>query len=286
MSIVETADTARSAFGVLHDRPRVAVLHAPGTNRDGEAALALDAAGAAAEIVLVDDRPRLSDYAAVVVPGGFSHGDALGAGARLALDVAAELRAFADTGRVVLGICNGFQALVRGGLLPGTLAGTPGGGATGSATTGSTRRVTLTHNESGRFVCRWVHLAADTSATADIAAFLPEVLTCPVAHGEGRIAVDSAETLDALQRGGHVLFRYVRAPGVSDEQRDAEGLVGHNPNGSAGDIAGLCDATGSIWGLMPHPEDHIITAQHPRRDPKAGLGLGLFAALVDRARRA
>jgi phosphoribosylformylglycinamidine synthase len=241
----------------------VAVLHAPGTNRDGEALVALEQAGAAAAIVPVGR--DLHQFDAVVVPGGFSYGDALGAGTRLALEINEPLADFAAGGRPVLGICNGFQALVKAGLLPG---------CEGSAG----RRVTLAHNANGRFECRWVHLAVEPDCRAGLHGVLPSIIACPVAHGEGRIAVDRPEQADDLARRGHVLFRYVGADGLP-----ADGRYPENPNGSAADIAGLCNEDGNVWGLMPHPEDHIVDAQDPYGRP-GRLGLALFQALVDRAR--
>jgi phosphoribosylformylglycinamidine synthase len=250
-------------------RPRVAVLHAPGTNRDGEAVAALEQAGGTATIVPVGR--DLGTFAAVVVPGGFSYGDALGAGTRLALDVSSPLSEFAASGRPVLGICNGFQALVKAGLLPGA-------DAPPSSETCGVRRVTLAHNANGRFECRWVHLAPEPGSRAALNGFLPPVIACPVAHGEGRLVVDGPDTADALASSGQVLFRYVAADGTA-----ADGRYPENPNGSAADIAGLCNPAGNVWGLMPHPEDHIDESQDPY-GRRGRLGLALFEALVERAR--
>jgi phosphoribosylformylglycinamidine synthase I len=242
--------------------PAVAVLHAPGTNRDGDALVALERAGAAPAVVPVGR--DLAGYDAVVVPGGFSNGDALGAGARLGLDVAEPLAAFAAEGRPVLGICNGFQALVRAGLLPGP--------------PDRARTVTLAHNANGRFECRWVHLALEPGAAAGLDDEVPTVVACPVAHGEGRLAVGVESTAAELARQGQVLFRYVDARG-----RPVEGRYPENPNGSVADIAGLCNAAGNVWGLMPHPEDHLGPEQDPYHRPGRS-GLALFRALVRRAR--
>ena len=235
----------------------VGVLHAPGTNRDGETARAIALAGGRPEIVSIGT--SLDRFAALVLPGGFSYGDALGAGARLALEAGEALVAFAATGRPVLGICNGFQALVRAGLLPGPVA--------------SQRTVSLVENERARFECRWVHLAVQSGAAANIAAELPAVISCPVAHGEGRIAVSD----DVVPDPETILFRYVQEDG-----RPANGAYPDNPNGSLADIAGLCNAAGNVWGLMPHPEDHLNLLADPFGRPNRE-GLGLFKALVRRA---
>ena len=238
--------------------PRIAVLTAPGSNREGEAARAVTLAGGAATIVAIGD--PIDRFDAAILPGGFSYGDALGAGMRWAFETGETMRAFAAAGKPVLGICNGFQALVRAGLLPGD------GPAAGPE---HERTVTLTTNIQGRFVCRWVALAVAPGNAAGLGRRLPAVIACPVAHGEGRLAVRDAATLDALAANGNVLFRYVE---------------GTNPNGSVGDIAGLCDRQGLVWGLMPHPEDHIVDMQNPFPHRRGRCGLALFEAFVSRAR--
>jgi phosphoribosylformylglycinamidine synthase len=199
----------------------------------------------------------------LVIPGGFSYGDDLGAGTLWALDLQQrldeELAQFVATGRPVLGICNGFQALVKSGLLPG------------SAPAGQSRRVTLTANESGKFECRWVYLRPNPAGPNLFTQNLETLIYCPVAHGEGRLVVadaDSAETLDAQ---GLIALTYV----------DKEGSTARypaNPNGSIMNIAGLSNAAGNVLGLMPHPENHIFNWQHPRRHlGETGMtGLPLF----------
>lgn len=242
---------------------RVAVLHAPGTNRDDEAARAFHLAGATTETVHVLElgrldggaaERRLTEFDAVLVPGGFSYGDALGAGTRLALETGGLLAAVAATGRPVLGICNGFQVLVRAGLLPGPA--------------GTARRVTLTHNAAGRFVCRWVTLQPPASSRAALRTDTSGVVACPVAHGEGRIAVADPDLATHLAANGNVLVRYVE---------------GTNPNGSVDDIAGLVDDTGTVWGLMPHPEDHVTDAQNAFPERPGRSGLPLFRSFVELA---
>jgi len=242
--------------------PLVGVLHAPGTNRDGEAARAVTLAGGEARIVHLDE--SLDPFAALIVPGGFSYGDALGAGGRLALEIGEALAAYAATGRVVLGICNGFQTLAKAGLF---------------SPPPHPRRITLTHNASNRFECRWVTLAVEPDNPAGLA---PCIVACPVAHGEGRVVrfeTAAVETARAeLPDGIRALFRYVRPDGTP-----AAGAHPFNPNGSFADLAGVCNAAGNVWGLMPHPEDHVVAAQDPFRRPGRS-GLVLFEALVDRAR--
>jgi phosphoribosylformylglycinamidine synthase subunit PurQ / glutaminase len=245
------------------------VLTAPGSNRDGEAARAVRLAGGDADIVAFG--ASLDGFDGVLLPGGFSYGDALGAGMRWALEVGDAVRDVAAAGKPVLGICNGFQVLVRAGILPGTVSGSgPAADATGdhaAATPG--RTVTLTANAGGRFVCRWVTLAVEPGNRAGLHGVVPERIACPVAHGEGRLAVHDTATLTALETGGHVLFRYTE---------------GSNPNGSVGDIAGLCDDSGLVWGLMPHPEDHVTDDQNPFPHRPGRHALAFFEAFVSRAR--
>ena len=256
-------------------KPRALVLLAPGTNRDRDLLEALESAGGCGETLplssLAGEWRKRGNFELLVVPGGFSYGDALGAGALLALDLrlrfAGEVAAFASTGRPVLGICNGFQALVKAGLLPGADFQLPA------------RSVTLTSNERGRFECRWVGLAAPESRS-----FWTEGLgggiSCPVAHGEGRIATDSQATLDRLFSEGRVALVYSDPGGLS-----AGGLWPVNPNGSAGDIAGLCDARGNILGLMPHPENAIHDRQYRNLPGRGGTGaLRLIENGIRRAR--
>jgi phosphoribosylformylglycinamidine synthase len=221
-------------------RPHAIVLAAPGTNRDHDVSFALDLAGAEPRIVLLAellaDPAVLGTAQMLVVAGGFSYADALGAGRMWSLElshgVGDSLTAFVAAGKPVIGICNGFQVLTGTGLLPGALG----------------------HNASGHFQCEWVSLEAPTSRciwTRDLESF-----ECPIAHGEGRYVHDDPA---ALAAAGQVALRY----------------IGHNPNGSVDDIAGVCDESGVVLGLMPHPENHVIARQHPRRSRGTAGSLGL-----------
>jgi phosphoribosylformylglycinamidine synthase len=255
----------------------VLILHASGANRDGEAARAIALAGGKTEVVHINQLrsgdKRLADYGGLLLPGGFSYGDALGAGARLALDMQVylhdQLHAFVAAGRPVLGICNGFQTLVKAGLLPGPAQATRGG-----IEEMARRRVTLTENAQGGFECRWVYLARATNATSPLLAGVDQLIFCPVAHGEGNFQAQDQAALDELAAAGLVALRYVDASG-----QPAQGEYPCNPNGSAGDIAGICNHVGNVLGLMPHPEDHVTPIQSPLRTP-GGLGLPLFSAFV------
>jgi len=281
-------------------KPRVVVLHAPGTNRDREAAMACTLAGAHAEIVhlnqLLAGERQLSDYGFLVLPGGFSYGDDLGAGTLWALALrerlGEELRRFVAEGRPVLGICNGFQALVKAGLLPGGNGMVHCRGAESAEAprysprplrlcgeTASPRQATLAPNRSAHFECRWVYLRPESNSPCLFTRGLRELLLVPVAHGEGNFVPRDLPLLEALRARGQVALTYV----------DAEGGPAHypdNPNGSAGNVAGVCNPAGNVLGLMPHPEDLVFPYQHPRwtRGEAGGLGLALFVNGVRAAR--
>jgi phosphoribosylformylglycinamidine synthase subunit PurQ / glutaminase len=254
-------------------RPRAIVLRAPGTNCDEETAAAWERAGADVETWHVGrllETPRaLDSFRILTIPGGFSYGDDLGAGrifaTRLGTVLDDALRRFHDRGGLVMGICNGFQVLVRAGLLPGG----PGPCA-----------ATLTFNDSGHFESRWIRLAPRPGITP----FLKDadLIELPVAHGEGKFVTSESSSLAALESGGQVVLRYVDEGGRPTRDYPA------NPNGSLGAVAGLCDPTGRIFGLMPHPERHVDPLHHPRwtrRGPAVeGDGLRFFRNAVDALR--
>jgi phosphoribosylformylglycinamidine synthase I len=244
--------------------PRTLVLRAPGTNCDHETAHAFERAGGLARRVHVRalvDRPQLLDDCQILcIPGGFSYGDDIASGRIFALELRLRLgdvlRRFHDRGGLVLGICNGFQVLLQTGLL---LADPASG----------TALAALAHNDSGRFIDRWVQLRV----CGDRCVFLRRLTTLelPVAHGEGRFTMRSAADLTRLDAAGQLVLRYAA---------DAAGRS-TNPNGADGDVAGACDETGRILGLMPHPERFIDATQHPawagRIDPTTtGAGLAIF----------
>lgn len=265
----------------MTSRPSVWIVQAPGTNRAREAAWACERAGGASEIVplaaLLEGARTLDRCRFLVLPGGFSYGDALGAGrvwaSVLRHRLGEALEAFVASGRPVLGICNGFQALVQAGLVPG---GRDGG-------VWSARRdaeVTLTENAPGGFVCRWVRLEPEPSSPCVFTQGLSAPIWCPAAHGEGRVRARDAEALARLEARGAVALRYSSPDG-------GDAVWPWNPNGSDRGIAALCNAQGNVMGLMPHPEDHIEHAQHPRAHEgvRGGLGLALFEQGVRYAAR-
>lgn len=272
-------------------KPPILILHATGTNRDREAAWACELAGGAPEIVHVNrlaaGEVRLANYRMIVIPGGFSYGDDLGAGKAWAVGLrhrlAEELAAFVASGRPVLGICNGFQVLVKAGLLPGDEAEVKAENLTSALAL--TSKVTLARNDSARFECRWVHLAPNPASPCIFTRGLAEPIYCPVAHGEGKFVAASPEALAEIEAAGLPALRYT----VPEAKVKAEVKTGvststsastypWNPNGSQNAIAGICNPQGNVLGLMPHPEDHIVPEQHPgyHRGVTGNLGLALF----------
>src|SRR4051794_24721224 len=243
-------------------KPSALILRTAGTNCDGETAYGFELAGAETEPVHINRlivRPDLLDgYQILAIPGGFSYGDDIAAGRILASQVAHHLsdalNAFVDAGRPIIGICNGFQVLVKTHLLPGPTD--PAVGAPASARAGQT--CTLTHNDCGRFVDRWVRLAVRPSPcvwTRDLqagAGEAPPVVELPIAHGEGKFVPGDETIRRALWDNGQVALTYARADGSP-----AGGQFPDNPNGSTDDVAGVCDRTGLVFGLMPHPERHV-----------------------------
>jgi phosphoribosylformylglycinamidine synthase len=243
-------------------RVRVLVIRAAGINCEDEVMHCWGLAGADPVLLHVNElaqRPALlDDFSVVTIPGGFSYGDDLGAGALLAQRVQFELREplreRVARGGGVLGICNGFQVLAKMGLLPS--------GKFGRDT------ITVTYNDSAKFEARWVRL----EVCVDRCPYLTPgtMLEMPVEHAEGKVFVADERTAHELFDAGLVALRYVDAEGRWDRYPA-------NPNGSTLGIAGLCDATGRIFGLMPHPDRHFDHTQHPcwtarpREGPADGL---------------
>ena len=226
---------------------RAVILRAPGTNCDVETAFAFQQAGAEATLVhvnqLIRREQRLADYQIMVIPGGFTYGDDIAAGKVLAnefrLKLGEDIIRFIEAGGLILGICNGFQVLVKAGFLP-------------EPTNGGSPRLTLAANDSGKFECRWVHLKVNRESPCIFTRGI-DSMYLPVAHGEGKVVADP-----------EVLFEVNAVLYYTDERGDTEVGYPHNPNGSVANIAGICDASGRIFALMPHPERHIRGTQHPQ----------------------
>src|SRR6266498_5184433 len=210
------------------------------------------------------------DFQLLVIPGGFSYADALGAGKLLAIDLtsyfADEITAFVDSGKPVIGICNGFQALVKSGILPF------GNDEKKEERNKNDSGATLTFNAEGHFECRWVTLKP-ISQTCIWTKDLDELIECPTAHGEGNFQTSERSSLSSFIENDQIALAYVCPDGSP-----ANGEYPINPNGSMLDIAGICNARGNVLGLMPHPENHIYPYQRPQwtRGINRHSGLALF----------
>jgi phosphoribosylformylglycinamidine synthase len=256
-------------------QPRVLVLTGFGINCDYETRDAFELVGAKAERVHLNEiilrKKLLRKYQLLAFPGGFSFGDDIASGRVLAnkfkFNLRDELREFIESGKLILGICNGFQVLVKLGVLPGF---TP---------TKWKQVTTLTFNTSGRFEDRWVYLKVNSTSPCIFTQGL-ELIYLPVRHGEGRFITGSKSCLEHLFKQRQVVLQYARATG-----KLARGVYPFNPNGSEEDIAGICDKTGRIFGLMPHPEAYLHRVNHPRwtREalPEEGIGLKIFRNAVE-----
>ncbi len=264
--------------------PKVAVLRMEGTNCEQDIARAFSLAGADPDMVhlnqLDPDRVSkrqhvdLAGYDILAIPGGFSAGDYIRAGAifakRLVTSAGEALDHFHEEGKPIVGICNGFQVLVEAGLLPSL-----------EAPRTETPEAVLTLNESDHYECRPTLLSVDEGC---VCPFLDghdegQRLMYPSAHAEGRLIPAPVADVEALAEKGQVAFRYASPEGA------APGYP-WNPNGSPGDVAGITDPTGTVLGLMPHPERSLFGWQHPDwtrgRDPSApGDGMALFQGIVD-----
>jgi phosphoribosylformylglycinamidine synthase I len=254
-------------------KPKTLILRTAGVNCDQETAHAFELAGAAAEFLHVNQllqRPEvMADYQILAIPGGFSYGDDIAAGRIFANQIRHHLSdafaAFIEGQKPIIGICNGFQVLVKTDLLPGRIAGREG------------QRCTLAHNDCGRFVDRWIHLAGKSQRciwTAGVDRF-----ELPIAHGEGKFVPADDAVRSELWSNDQVALIYTRPDGSP-----AAGQLPDNPNGSSDDIAGICDASGLVFGLMPHPERFVDAIQHPawgrRGKTGAGEGLAIFRNAV------
>jgi len=259
------------------------VLSGNGINCELETAHANRLVGFETEIVhinsLIDGSKSIHDYQFLNFPGGFLDGDdlgsakaqavkwkyqkmrAAGAGQSLEGPFIDELTRFVADGKVIIGICNGFQLLVKTGLLP-AVAGLYG-----------EQSVTLTFNDSGRFQDRWVYLCVRQLSSCIFTKDMDKIYL-PVRHGEGKLVTKTEEALQQLRDGGHIVMQY------ADESGNVTTEFPWNPNGSADSIAALCDPSGRIFGLMPHPEAFVHYTQHPHwtreQLPEEGNGLQIF----------
>ncbi|MFH0818967.1 MAG: phosphoribosylformylglycinamidine synthase I [Patescibacteria group bacterium] len=233
-------------------KPKVLILSGYGLNREIDAVYAWQKAGADSDVVhvndLIDRVKKLSDYQIFMIPGGFSYADETGSGNALANKIknnlGDEIIKFINQDKLVLGVCNGFQVLVNLGLLPGINGDY------------SSRKVALRHNATARLQCRWVHIK-NYSHKCIFTSGIEQLIYCPVSHGEGNFYTDSS-TLQALKDNDQIVFKYTYEDGTL-----ASGVFPINPNGAQEDIAGICDSTGRVLGMMPHAEDAVNFTNRP-----------------------
>lgn len=254
-------------------KPKAIILKADGTNRDEEMAYAFAIAGAEAEIVHINQlrtkEKKLSSFHILGLPGGFSYGDDIVSGKIQAVEMITflgeELKKFVSRkNTAILGVCNGFQVLIRTGLVPFGKVGT--------------MDATLTNNDSGHFECRWIQMRVEPNNSSLFLKNMENtIVTYPVAHGEGKFFADQ-KTLQEVEDKNLVVFRYV------DERGNPTQRYPMNPNGALNAIGGITDTTGRILGLMPHPECFVRKEQHPnwrRNGIKKPQGLPLFENIVN-----
>jgi phosphoribosylformylglycinamidine synthase subunit PurQ / glutaminase len=263
-------------------RPKTLILRTAGINCDTETAYAFELAGATSELIhinqLVQNPAIVADYQILAIPGGFSYGDDIAAGRIFANQIrhhlAEAFSRFIEDGKPIIGICNGFQVLVKTDLLPGNIAGKTG------------QSCTLTRNDCGRLVDRWVHLAGSVEGRRSKCIWTEGIdrVELPIAHGEGKFVPQDESVRRALHENGQIALVYTKSDGST-----ARGEFPDNPNASVDDIAGICDPSGLIFGLMPHPERYVDATQHPAWTritaltgtlPKEGQGLRVFQNAV------
>jgi phosphoribosylformylglycinamidine synthase len=256
-------------------RPQALILRAPGTNCDRETAFALEQAGASTKIVhvnrVLEDKKQLTQAQILCLPGGFSYGDDIAAGRILGNQIRTHLadamQQFREAGKLILGICNGFQVLIKSGLLLDDQA----------KSDTAEPLATLTWNDSGQFEDRWVHLKISSDKSPLLNGI--EQMYLPVAHAEGKFVAGSEEKINALEASGQLVIRYCNA----ETSADAAVAFPENPNGSLRAVAGVCDTTGRVLGLMPHPERYIDRTQHPRWTRGEGKSEGHGSAIFKNA---
>ena len=253
---------------------KVLVLRTAGTNCDQETVFAFQEAGARVDRVHINrlfaKEIYLKDYHILAIPGGFTYGDDIESGRILAnelsLRLGEDICRFLGQGKLIIGICNGFQVLVKSGILPGPLDKAE------EQRHDSSPKTSLTNNDRGKFEARWIHLHVEKKSIWTEG--LPDTVYLPVAHAEGKFVVKDQPVLKKLKQNGQIAFRYCTPDGQ-------EPIYPANPNGSVEHIAGITDRTGRILGLMPHPERHFLFRQHPfwtrmKKNGKYGDGASIF----------
>jgi phosphoribosylformylglycinamidine synthase len=258
---------------------KVLVLTGYGINCDIETEHAFKICGAETSRIhindLIENNSLMDSFQILALPGGFSFGDDISSGKvfanKIKYNLFEPMKKFIDDGKLVIGICNGFQVMVKLGLLPGF-----------DNQYMDSQETTLTFNDSGRFEDRWVHLKPNPSSKCIFTKGI-EKIYLPVRHGEGKFLATSQETLKKLQQNNQIVFQY------SDPDGNPTDKYPLNPNGSMNNIAGICDPSGRVFGMMPHPEGFLHRTNHPRwtREdlPEEGDGFAVFRNAVDYARK-
>ena len=251
------------------------ILRTAGTNCDYETQAAFELCGAAAERVhvntLIEKKDKIFEYDILAFPGGFSYGDDIASGKILSNEVKNKLgdkvKKFALSGKPIIGVCNGFQVLVKMGLLPDPKI--------------FEQISTLSYNDSDKFECRWVYLKTEKNAKSESKCIwtknLPDIINLPVAHGEGKFIPKDKRLLEELNKNNQIVFRYCTKNGNEPDYP-------LDPNGSTEKIAGICNDKGNVFGLMPHPERYVYALQHPARegfDGEYGWGKVIFGNAVE-----
>ncbi|HAH31344.1 MAG TPA: phosphoribosylformylglycinamidine synthase [Elusimicrobia bacterium] len=232
-------------------RPKALILRGSATNCDIETANAFAYAGACSDLAHINEflsgKKSVLDYDILAFPGGFSYGDDISAGKIFSVKlekIAAGLEKFIKDKRPVIGICNGFQIMVKAGLLP--------------QNKGRARTATLFTNDCGHFLAKWIKLKVNTKSPCIFTRGLPSEIELPMAHGEGKFITRDSKTLATILKNNLHVLTYA-----------------DNPNGSMADIAGICCVCGTVFGLMPHPERNFFSWQHPdRKKVKEALAVG------------
>ncbi|MDR3243875.1 MAG: phosphoribosylformylglycinamidine synthase I [Elusimicrobiota bacterium] len=257
-------------------KAKVLILRTAGTNCDYETQSAFEECKAVVEKLHINaaigEKDKILKYDILVFPGGFSYGDDIASGKILANEVKSKLgdilQKFASSKRPIIGICNGFQVLVKMGLLPDNKL--------------FEQISTLSYNDSNKFECRWVYLKTKVSDKDKVKCLwtknLPDIITLPIAHGEGKFIPKNKKIIDDLKKNHQIVLRYCdRDAGIPQYPLD--------PNGSVEQIAGICNPDGNVFGLMPHPERFVFAFQHPLRQSKDfgkyGWGKIIFQNAVD-----
>ncbi|MDR2676867.1 MAG: phosphoribosylformylglycinamidine synthase I [Endomicrobium sp.] len=250
---------------------KVLILRTAGTNCDYETQMAFELCGAFAERVhidiLIEKKNKIFKYDILAFPGGFSYGDDIASGKILSNEIKNKLgdivKKFAMSGRPIIGICNGFQVFVKMGLLPDPNV--------------FEQVSSLYYNDSGRFECRWVYVKIEKKTRSIWVKNLPEIISLPVAHGEGKFIPKNKNLLKVLSKNNQIVLKYSSKDGNIPKYP-------LDPNGSSEQIAAISNPEGNILGLMPHPERYIFALQHPNRegfDSKYGWGKIIFQNAVD-----